>query len=126
MIRRNDSVILLLFAAALSCVTAPAVAHHSFAMFEKEKVTSIDGVVKQFAWTNPHVLIDVNVPDKQGGSARYRIESASINILMRQGWKVGAIKPGDRITIVFKPLKSGQPGGLLVEVKLANGAVLKG
>jgi hypothetical protein len=126
MIHRNDSVILLLFAAVLGFVTSPAAAHHSFAMFDKGKVTRIEGVVKQFAWTNPHVLIDINVPDKQGGTARYRIESASINILMRQGWKAGSIKPGDRITIVFNPLKSGLPGGLLVEVTLANGAVLKG
>lgn len=126
MIHRNDSVILLLFAAVLGAVTSPAAAHHSFAMFEKEKVTTIEGVVKKFAWTNPHVIIDIDVPDKQGGTTRYRIESASINILMRQGWKVGAIKPGDQITIVFNPLKRGQPGGLLIEAKLANGTVLKG
>lgn len=105
---------------------AHAAAHHSFAMFEKEKVTNIEGVVGRFAWTNPHVMIDVDVPDKQGGTVRYRIESASINILMREGWKVGAIKPGDQISIVFKPLKSGRPGGLLVEATLANGVVLKG
>jgi hypothetical protein len=126
MIHRNDGVILLLFAAVLGSVTAPAAAHHSFAMFKKETVTTIEGVVKQLAWTNPHVLIDIDVPDKQGGTTRYRIESASINILMHQGWKVGAIKPGDRVTIVFSPLKNGLPGGLLVQVTLANGTVLKG
>lgn len=126
MTHRNDSVILLLFATFLGSVTSPAAAHHSFAMFQKEKVMTIDGVVRKFAWTNPHVLIDVNVPDQQGGVAQYRIESASINILMRQGWKVGSIKPGDRITLVFNPLKNGLHGGLLVEAKLANGAVLKG
>jgi len=123
---RNDSVSLLLFAAVLGSVTAPAAAHHSFAMFERGQVQSIEGVVRKFAWTNPHVLIDVAVPDKQGGVAQYRIESASTNILMRQGWKANAIKAGDRITLVFNPLKSGEHGGLLVEVKLANGAVLKG
>lgn len=126
MIHRNDSVLLLFFAAIAGCVTVPAAAHHSFAMFDKGKMTSIDGVVRQFAWTNPHVLIDVDAPGKQGGTARYRIESASINILMHQGWKVGSIKAGDRITVVFNPLKSGLPGGLLITVTLANGAVLKG
>ena len=126
MIHRKHSVILLLLAALLGGVTAPATAHHSFAMFEKKKVVTIEGVVKQFAWTNPHVIIDVNVPDEQGGTTRYRIESASINILMHQGWKKSAIKPGDRVTIVFSPLKNGLPGGLLVQVTLANGTVLKG
>ena len=126
MIHRNKSAILPLLAAVLGSMTAPALAHHSFAMFDKGKTTTIEGVVKRLAWTNPHVLIDVDVTDKQGGIARYRIESASINILMHQGWKVGSIKAGDRVTIVFNPLKSGLPGGLLVEVTLPNGAVLKG
>src|ERR1051325_6577824 len=123
MVHRNDSAILLLLAVVLGSVTAPAVAHHSFAMFDKGKTTGIEGVVRQFAWRNPHVLIDIDVTDEQGETARYRIESASINILMRQGWKVGSIKAGDRVTIVFNPLKSGLPGGLLIEVTLPNGAV---
>lgn len=126
MIHRNNSVILLLLAAVLGGVMAPASAHHSFAMFDKKKAVTIEGVVKQFAWTNPHVLIDVNVPDQQGGTTRYRIESASINILMHQGWKKSAIKPGDRVTLLFNPLKNGQQGGLLVQVTLPNGTVLKG
>lgn len=126
MIHRNNSVILLLLAALLGGVTAPAIAHHSFAMFQKNEVVTIKGVVKQFAWTNPHVIIDVDVPDERGGTTRYRIESASINILMHQGWKISAIKPGDRVTLMFNPLKNGLPGGLLVQVTLANGTVLKG
>jgi hypothetical protein len=126
MIHRNNSVLLLLFAAITGSVAVPAAAHHSFAMFDKEKTKSIEGVVRQFAWSNPHVLIDVDAPDEQGGTARYRIESASINILTHQGWKVGSIKAGDRVTIVFNPLKSGLPGGLLIEVTLPNGAVFKG
>lgn len=95
-------------------------------MFDKEKVMTIEGVVEKFAWTNPHVLIDIDVADGKDRTARYRIESASINILMREGWKPGAIKPGDRITVVFNPLKKGLRGGLLVQVTLANGTVLKG
>jgi len=126
MIHRNNSVLLLLFAAIVGSVALPAAAHHSFAMFDKGKKASIEGIVKQLEWTNPHVLIDVDVSGKQGGTARYRIESASINILMHQGWKVGSIRAGDRVTIVFNPLKSGLPGGLLIEVTLPNGAVLKG
>jgi hypothetical protein len=125
MIHRTNSAIPLLVAALLGSVTGPAVAHHSFAMFDKGKMTTIEGVVRRLAWTNPHVLIDIDVTDKQGRTAQYRIESASINILMRQGWKVGSIKPGERITIVFNPLKSGLPGGLLIEATLPNGTVLR-
>jgi hypothetical protein len=104
----------------------PAAAHHSFAMFDKSKEKSVAGVVERLAWTNPHVMIDIEVPNKQSRTTRYRIESASVNILMRQGWKVGAIKPGDRVTIVFNPLRNGQAGGLLVKVIRADRSELKG
>jgi len=104
----------------------PAAAHHSFAMFDKSKEKSVAGVVERLAWTNPHVMIDIEVPNKQSRTTRYRIEGASVNILMRQGWKVGAIKPGDRVTIVFNPLRNGQAGGLLVKVIRADRSELKG
>lgn len=114
------------FALAIVAAATPALAHHSFAMFDRSKETTVIGVVGKFAWTNPHVMIDVEVPDRQGKSKHYRIESASINILMREGWKVGAVKHGDRVTVVFNPLKDGRPGGLLVKLVRADGSVLKG
>jgi hypothetical protein len=32
----------------------PAVAHHSFAMFDAEKISTLEGTLKEFEWTNPH------------------------------------------------------------------------
>lgn len=113
-------------AIAIMASAVPASAHHSFAMFDKNKTKSVTGVVEAFAWTNPHVMIDLAVPEKQSRTTRYRIESASVNILRREGWKVGAIKRGDRITVIFNPLRSGQSGGLLVKVIRADKSVLKG
>lgn len=114
------------FALAIIGAAAPALAHHSFAMFDRSEERTVTGVVGKFAWTNPHVMIDLKVQDKRGKSTHYRIESASINILMREGWKVGAVKQGDRITVIFNPLKDGRPGGLLVKIVRADGSVLKG
>jgi len=44
----------------------PAIAHHSFAMFDREKSVTLTGVVKEFEWTNPHVWIHMMVPDQAG------------------------------------------------------------
>jgi len=114
------------FALAIIAAATPSLAHHSFAMFDRSEERTVTGIVGKFAWTNPHVMIDLKVPDKRGKSTHYRIESASINILMREGWKVGAVKQGDRITVIFNPLKDGRPGGLLVKIVRADGSVLKG
>ena len=102
-----------------------ASAHHSFAMFDQNQEETITGVVERFAWRNPHVTIDINVPDKDGNTTKYRIESASVNILMREGWKPNSIKKGDTVTVLLNPLKNGQAGGLLIKVIRADGSELK-
>lgn len=122
----RSPVFLLLFAAVFNLAAPPVAAHHSFAMFDKDKVNRLEGVVSRFAWTNPHVFIELQVPDKEGNTLQYKIEAASTNMLLRQSWKVNSIKSGDRIKVAFNPLKNGLPGGLLTEVTLADGAVLKG
>jgi hypothetical protein len=106
---------LLLAAGALACA-APAYAHHSFAMFDRNKMVTWEGVVEQYEWTNPHSHITVVVP--VGGkdpslAGRWDIEGASPNIMMRQGWTKNSFKPGDKITIVGHPLKDGGKGGSL-------------
>ena len=47
----------LLLAGVALAIATPALAHHSFAMFDREKTVSISGVVKEYEWTNPHVWI---------------------------------------------------------------------
>lgn len=107
-------------------LAGPARAHHSFAMFDKEKVVTVKGVVSKVEWKNPHVFIFVAVPDDKGGTKQYAIECNSPNVLMRTGWKAGTLKAGDSVAISLYPLRDGRPGGLLDTVTLANGETLKG
>jgi hypothetical protein len=103
------------------CVAAPAFAHHSFAMFDREKFTSVTGVVKEYEWTNPHVWIHIMVPEAQGKSVEWSFEMQSIAQDTRAGWRPDSVKPGDKITIDFHPLKDGSRGGQLTSAVLANG-----
>ena len=97
-----------------------ASAHHSFAMFDQNKQVSIAGTVKTFQWTNPHAFIELEAPDGKVWS----VELNSPNNLVRQGWKRTALKPGDKVTVVLNPLRSGQAGGLFNAVTLPGGQVL--
>ncbi len=98
-------------------------AHHSFAMFDTANPVTIAGVVTALQWTNPHVYIELDVTE--GPSTRHwTIELGSPSILQRGGWKFNTIKPGDRITAVVSPLRSGEPGSLLTRVTLPDGRVL--
>lgn len=105
--------------------TSPSSAHHSFAMFDQSKKMVIDGTVSKFIWTNPHVFIAIEAPSKGGKAQRYAIEAASTNMLARNGWKVSSLKVADRVRVTFFPLKSGEKGGLLIQVQRANGTILK-
>ena len=100
-----------------------AMAHHSFAMFDTTKSTTLTGTVTVFEWTNPHAYIEIDVAE-DSVVKHWSIELGSPSILMQSGWKFKDLKHGDKITVRISPLKSGQPGGLLVQATLPDGRTL--
>ena len=100
----------------------PALAHHSFAMFDRDKPVAISGVVKDFQWTNPHVWIQVMVPDAKGTPQEWGVECTSVNFLRRQGWEKDSLKPGDKVKLMIFPLKDGSKGGQLNKLVELNGS----
>jgi Family of unknown function (DUF6152) len=103
---------------------AGAAAHHSFAMFDQTKSLPLKGTVHDFQWTNPHAFIDVDVANADGSVDLWKVELNSPNNLKRQGWKSSEMKPGDKVTVVIKPLRDGSKGGLFVAVTLPDGRVM--
>lgn len=100
---------------------APALAHHSFAMFDREKAVSMTGTVKEYEWTNPHVWIHLMAADAAGTPREWSFEMQSVQQDSYAGWKPDSVKPGDKVTIEFHPLKDGSRGGQLMSATLANG-----
>ena len=115
---------LCLGAVVAAAIAAPALAHHSFAMFDNEKTVSLQGTVKEFEWSNPHAWMDVTVMDDKGQSHEWAFEMASPLQLTSHGWKKDTVKPGDKITIQAHPLKDGTHGGSYVAITLPSGQVL--
>ena len=105
----------------LMVMTAPAVAHHSFAVFDHTRTLTIRGTVTKFQWTNPHGFLEVDIPQPDGTTKHFSIELTSINMMQRTGWRSNMIKAGDKISAVVAPLLSGDPVGLGLEVTLADG-----
>lgn len=114
------------FVAVMLMLACRVQAHHSFAMFDKNRLVTVKGVVSKVEWTNPHVFIFVSAPDGKGGNTQYAVECASPNVLMRTGWKVNTVKVGDPVAVGLYPLRNGQPGGLLDSVTLPSGKTIKG
>ena len=105
-------------------MATPALAHHSFAMFDTTSRITVTGRVAVFEWTNPHVIIEIDGAEEDGGVKHWTVELGSPSILLRGGWKYNDMRFGDGVIVVVNPLKNGQPGGLLVQATLADGRVL--
>jgi len=113
-------------AIAASVFAAQAEAHHSFAMFDHEKMISVSGTVKEFEWTNPHSWIHIVSADAATGrNVDWSFEMGSVGQIAAQGWKSDSIKPGDKITVEAHPLKDGSRGGQYQSVKFADGRVIQ-
>jgi hypothetical protein len=109
---------LAVLAAALA---SPALAHHSFAMFDNTRSITLHGKATAYQWTNPHAYLEVDADQPGGGKKHYTLEMTSINMMSRGGWTSRTIKAGDQVTVIVAPLRDGRPGGLVLEVILPNG-----
>jgi hypothetical protein len=101
-----------------------AFAHHSFGMFDMQKTLTIEGAVKEFQWTNPHIWIDVIVADSSTNAyVLCSVEGDAIAMQTRKGWTRNSLKAGDKVTLVIHPLRKGSNGGSLVSANV-NGKVI--
>ena len=111
---------------ALGPLAPPALAHHSFAMFDQSKQVNLKGKVTDFQWTNPHAFIHVAVAGDGGANEVWEIELNSPNNLKRSGWSSSSVKVGDQVTLIANPLRdlTAHKGGLFIAVTLPDGKVL--
>src|SRR5437868_3634578 len=110
--------------AAVAAFAGPALAHHSFSMFDKDKTVKITGTLKEFEWTNPHAWLHVTT-EENGKKVEWSFEMGSVGQVAAQGWKADIVKPGDKITIEAYPMKDGSRGGQYQSAKLSDGRSFK-
>ena len=112
---------------AVAAVLAPlpALAHHSYAMFDQAKEVELKGVtVVEWQWTNPHTWLFILVPNGTAEPDKFSIEGGNPGVLRRQGFGIGTFKPGDKVTVYMAPLLSGEKGGSMNAVLLPDGKTL--
>jgi hypothetical protein len=111
-------------AAVLACLgAAPALAHHSYSMFDTTKSVFVDGTVAKVEWVNPHTFVWLYVAkkDQPGEYDLYAFENGPITMLMRAGWTKETMKVGEKVTVQYFPLKDGRTGGSFVKAIHADG-----
>ena len=79
---------------ALAVVAAPTFAHHGAAAYSGDKTVTVTGTVSEFDFTNPHVIITMDVKNDKGAMEKWQGELTSPNHLTRGGWSRGTLKVG--------------------------------
>ena len=114
----------LYFTAALLLSALATNAHHSSAMFDKDKVMEVAATVVEFQWTNPHVWIEIRIENDAGEREDWSIEGLGPNSLFRSGWRPNSFESGDLITIRFNPMRDGSKAGGFIGAKFADGSTI--
>jgi hypothetical protein len=103
---------------------ASALAHHGNAAYD-DKITEFkQAKVTQFAWANPHALINFDAMDAKGNLVHMVVETAAPQALRLIGWAKSSLVAGDVITVRMYVSKNGNPAGRLNKIILADGSEL--
>lgn len=97
---------LTLCALAASALSTWAGAHHSIsARYDLSRKVTVEGIVTQFAFRNPHSLVYL---DSDADPAEpWVLQWHGSQILRRHGYGPATIKTGDRIVVTGNPARDG-------------------
>lgn len=84
-----------------------AVAHHSFAMFDRGQELVMKGSVARWAYNSPHVALYI---ENENGEL-WAFEGAAPAHVAGMGITGYTFQPGDPVTVVVCPLRDGRHGG---------------
>jgi hypothetical protein len=94
--------------ALLGLICTSAVAHHSPAIFDGDRVITLEGVVSAYGWKYPHVYIFVDVEGDNGQLMRWQIEGDDPRTMSRSGWTATTLAIGDRVAVRGNPDRNAE------------------
>ena len=96
-------------------VGSNASAHHAFsAVYDNESEGTVEGVVEEVFWANPHVHYYIRVTKEDGSEELWDVETMNLNTMARRGWTRETVTVGDEIRVTG-PL--GRDGRLRISMQ---------
>ena len=121
---KNASFVSAIFILAMVSVAMPVFAHHSWPVSFSQLVT-VKGTVVEFAWSNPHPMITLEVKAADGTIEKWLVGGPAVNRMEANGWTKSTVKPGDVITGIGYQFSDGQKIVRLEKAVLADGKEMK-
>jgi hypothetical protein len=93
----------------MSCLLASqAFAHHSFlSIYDQNSIVTIEGVVTEVWFENPHSRVYVESTDTDGNKVLWESETYPRNILVRRGWNHNDLEAGDVVILTGRQARNG-------------------
>jgi hypothetical protein len=85
----------------------------------------LKGTVTEWVWSNPHSILRIDVKGEDGTVKNWSVATANVADLSKRGWTRKTLNPGDQVTVLIQPAKSGAPVGMIRNVVLADGRKLQ-
>ncbi len=109
----------LVAAAALGALASPAMAHHSFAMYDQTKTLTFTGVTTQFIGQANHAELHFYeigpdgrlVKDKDGKNVDYGVEMMGAAAMAQQGITAASFPAGTIFSVKVNPMRDGSNFG---------------
>ena len=91
-------------AGALAISGVQAQAHHSWAgIYDARKSVTLEGVVNEFLFQNPHLALKIDVRNGAGDAEQWIIEWGSPNRMLEAGYDASVFQPGDPVVVTGQP-----------------------
>ena len=97
-----------------------ASAHHGRAAYGNEDVT-LQAIVTEFKFINPHVQIYFDVTSEAGELQHWQGEMTAPNKMARGGWTKQTLLPGDEIRITGRSARNGGHSVVINEIIMPDG-----
>jgi len=99
-------------------------AHHAVAgVYDLNKEVVLEGRLKKLNFTNPHASIELTVPNKDGTFTEWKLTTASITTLTREGINKTSMKPGEILKVTILPARNGNPAGFIRNLQLGDRSI---
>ena len=100
--------------------------HHSvFAEYDINGSITIEGVVTEVWFKNPHVRFFIEVTDNDGEKVIWNTHGHNPSMLRRAGWVRDTLKVGETITMSGDPTYDGSPKMFIRKIIRSDGSVLE-
>jgi hypothetical protein len=88
------------------------------------RTVTIQGVVTEYDFVNPHVYFMFDVTDNKGEVVHWGAETGPPSGFAARGWNRRTLKSGDQVVVTVWPSKTGAPRGFLAKLARPDGSVM--